>query len=95
MGFNEDQINKIILTIKYYEHIEPFTNKQIKEYIQKLNEISQFHSSRFDLFLHHMEEHLEGLHDNTFKQWVDKVYEMQKKQVETDFEYDSDDDDEM
>jgi single-stranded DNA-specific DHH superfamily exonuclease len=33
-----------------------------------------------------MVEHLEGLHDETFKQWIDKVHEKLKEQVETDSE---------
>jgi hypothetical protein len=92
MGFNTDQTNEIIRTIKYYQTHEPFTDEQIKEYMRKLNDISQVHHSHFDIFMNHMAEHLEGLHNQTFKQWVDTVYEKHKERVETDDEYDSDSD---
>lgn len=88
MGFNRQQIAEIRYAMnKYPEH---FTPTQIEEYIEKLNEISQFHWIRFDDFWGNMTQHLEGLENNTFKQWIDIVYEEHKKRVETDDEYDSD-----
>lgn len=86
MGFNKEQIKEIRLTIKEYNYQEPFTDEQIEEYIGKLNDISQIQWRPFDHFYWHMVEHLEGLHYETFKQWIDKVHEKLKEQVETDSE---------
>jgi hypothetical protein len=90
MGFNQHQIEEIRYAIN--NSPEHFTPTQIEEYIKKLNEISQLHWSQFDDFWGNMMQHLEGLEDCTFKQWIDSVYEEHKKKVETDDEYDSDSD---
>ena len=90
MGFNQHQIEEIRYAINNCP--EHFTPTQIEEYIKKLNEISQVHWSRFDDFWGNMTQHLEGLENHTFKQWIDIVYEEHKKRVETDDEYDSDSD---
>ena len=93
--FNDEQIQIIIEAMKNNQ--EPFTDEQIKEYIQKLNYISQPQLTgsldSFDDFYGHMLQHLEGLEDETFKQWVDRAYEAQGDNNETDVEeYETDDD---
>jgi hypothetical protein len=86
--FNDEQIQIIIKAMKNNQ--EPFTDEQIKEYIQKLNYISQPQLTgsldSFDDFYGHMIQHLEGLEDETFKQWVDRAYQAQGDQNETDVE---------
>ena len=95
-NFNNQQIQQIREAIERNQSTEPFTDEQIEEYIQKINDISQAQLSgkinSFDDFYWHMVEHLEGLHDETFKQWVDRVYEEQLERVETDIEENDDDD---
>lgn len=69
---------------------EPFTEEEIEQYIQKLNEMSQSLLSgmldSFDAFYEHMTEHLEGHHEQTFKQWVDENYERAVGEAQTDVE---------
>jgi uncharacterized protein YpuA (DUF1002 family) len=86
--FNDEQIQIIIRAMKNNQ--EPFTDEQIKEYVQKLNYISQPQLTgsldSFDDFYGHMLQHLEGLEDETFKQWVDRAYELHGDFNETDVE---------
>ena len=84
-GGKQEQINHIIATIKLYRENEPFSNRQIKQYIKKLNDISQRFADRenYDNFYHQMVELLE---DGEFKRWVDDIHEDQMDKVETDVE---------
>jgi hypothetical protein len=83
--FNKEQINHIIATIKLYRENEPFSNRQIKQYIKKLNDISQRFADRenYDIFYEQM---VDLLHENQFKRWIDEVHEEQMEKVETDVE---------
>lgn len=95
-AFNNEQLDRIRSAIDYYQYNEPFTEAEIAEYIDKLNDISQLHSGgtrAFDAFYDNMTEHLEGLVPGvTFKQWVDNVYEEHKSRVKTDSEAETESD---
>ena len=91
--FNERQIQRIRNALIYYQDVEPFASDEEREdYIRKLNDISQLHALNFEAFYGNMIQHLDGLEDRTFRQWVDDVYEDQKERVETDNEMETDDD---
>ena len=91
--FNERQIQRIRNALIYYQDVEPFASDEEREdYIRKLNDISQLHALKFEAFYGNMIQHLDGLEDRTFRQWVDDVYEVQKEMVETDNEMETDDD---
>lgn len=89
--FNDEQIEDIKNAINQYQHIEPFTEDEIKHYIGRLNDISQRHALNFDDFYWNMIQHLEGGEDRTFKQWIDMAYPLQIEQVETDKEVETED----
>lgn len=84
--FNPEQMEAILQAINDHQDTEPFTDAEIVKYTERLNDISQFHANNFEPFYDNMTQHLEGLEDRTFKQWIDSVYEEHKDQVETDYE---------
>lgn len=109
--FNKEQIKIIIQAMKSKRKQiegkrkpEKFTKRQIKKYIKMLNHISQVQLSglvnSFHLFYENMMNHLDGYEEETFKQWIDRVYDEQTERVETDTEegvgdYDDRSDDEL
>jgi hypothetical protein len=90
-NFNNEQIQAIRDAINAHQHIEPFTDEQIEEYMQKLNDLSQNWALHFDIFYENMIYYLSGEENRTFKQWVDDLYDQKKEEVETDEELMTDD----
>ena len=84
-NFNKEQIKQIKDAIKSHQDTEPFSSKQMKQYIKKLNDISQRYadSENYSIFYEQMIDRLE---DGEFKEWIDRVHKNQMEKVETDVE---------
>lgn len=89
--FNDEQTQQILQAIEEHQDTEPFTQDEVNEYMQKLQDISQVHARHFVDFYDNMIQHLDGdVPNRTFKQWVDMIYEPHKEMIETDNEIETD-----